>query len=136
MMTDVLEDLVDKELKKIIWQLCNGVTAGIDPISQSKLQTSDREDVVDCMVKQYPDDAGKIAVQALRNMKQNELAKRLDLKLQEGITLDCFKISYFLYRLYIYIVVIFLNNNDIRIHKMLLDYLNRYIFVNVNILCL
>ncbi len=102
MMTDVLEDLVDKELKKFIWQLCNGVTAGIDPISQSKLQTSDREDVVDCMVKQYPDDAGKIAVQALRNMKQNELAKRLDLKLQEGITLDCFKISYFLYILYIY----------------------------------
>ncbi|KAF4118083.1 caspase b-like [Onychostoma macrolepis] len=82
-MTDVLEDLVDKELKQFIWQLCNNVTAGIEPIPRAKLQTSDREDVVDCMVKQYPDDAGKIAVQALHNMKQNELAKRLGLKLQE-----------------------------------------------------
>ncbi|XP_058626850.1 caspase b-like [Onychostoma macrolepis] len=84
MMTDVLEDLVDKELKQFIWQLCNNVTAGIEPIPRAKLQTSDREDVVDCMVKQYPDDAVKIAVQALRNMKQNELAKRLELKLQEA----------------------------------------------------
>ncbi|XP_016304294.1 caspase-1-A-like isoform X1 [Sinocyclocheilus anshuiensis] len=82
-MTDVLEDLVDKELKQFIWQLCNGVTAGIEPIPRAKLQTSDREDVVDCMVKQYPDDAGRIAVQALCNMKQNELAKRLELKLHE-----------------------------------------------------
>ncbi len=84
-MTETLEDLVDKELKQFIWQLCNGVTAGIEPIPRAKLQTSDREDVVDCMVKQYPDDSGKITVQALRNMKQNELAKRLELKLQEGI---------------------------------------------------
>uniref|UniRef100_A0A8C1L4R5 Caspase b n=1 Tax=Cyprinus carpio TaxID=7962 RepID=A0A8C1L4R5_CYPCA len=82
-MTDVLEDLLDKELKQFIWQLWNGVTAGTEPIPRAKLQTSDREDVVDCMVKQYPDDAGKIAVQALRNMKQNELARRLELKLQE-----------------------------------------------------
>ncbi|KAF4118081.1 hypothetical protein G5714_000132 [Onychostoma macrolepis] len=50
MMTDVLEDLVDKELKQFIWQLCNNVTAGIEPIPRAKLQTSDREDVVDCMV--------------------------------------------------------------------------------------
>ncbi len=55
-MTETLEDLVDKELKQFIWQLCNGVTAGIEPIPRAKLQTSDREDVVDCMVKQYPDD--------------------------------------------------------------------------------
>ncbi|XP_042573169.1 caspase b-like [Cyprinus carpio] len=82
-MNDVLEDLLDKELKQFIWQLWNGVTAGTEPIPRAKLQTSDREDVVDCMVKQYPDDAGKIAVQALRNMKQNELARRLELKLQE-----------------------------------------------------
>uniref|UniRef100_A0A8C1EDB7 Caspase a n=1 Tax=Cyprinus carpio carpio TaxID=630221 RepID=A0A8C1EDB7_CYPCA len=82
-MTDVLEDLVDKELRQFIWQLWNGVTAGTEPIPRAKLQTSDREDVVDCMVKQYPDDAGKIAVQALHNMKQNELARRLELKLQE-----------------------------------------------------
>ncbi|XP_043117589.1 caspase b-like [Puntigrus tetrazona] len=83
-MTETLEDLVDKELKQFIWQLCNGVTAGLEPIPRAKLQTSDREDVVDCVVKHYPDDAGKITVQALRNMKQNELAKRLQIKLQEG----------------------------------------------------
>uniref|UniRef100_A0A672LGV4 Caspase-1-A-like n=1 Tax=Sinocyclocheilus grahami TaxID=75366 RepID=A0A672LGV4_SINGR len=41
-MTDVLEDLVDKELKQFIWQLCNGVTAGIEPIPRAKLQTSER----------------------------------------------------------------------------------------------
>ncbi|XP_016113232.1 caspase-1-A-like isoform X2 [Sinocyclocheilus grahami] len=81
--TEVLEDLVDKELKQFIWQLCNGVTPDTEPISRAKLQTSDREVVVDCVVTQYSDNAGKIAVQALRNMKQNELAKRLELKLQE-----------------------------------------------------
>ncbi|XP_016374880.1 caspase-1-A-like [Sinocyclocheilus rhinocerous] len=82
-MTEVLEDLVDKELKQFIWQLCNGVTPDTEPISRAKLQTSDREEVVDCIVKQYSGNAGKITVQALRNMKQNELAKRLELKLQE-----------------------------------------------------
>lgn len=82
-MTEALEDLVDKELKQFIWQLCNRVTPDFEPISRAKLQTSDREDVVDCMVKQYDDDAGKIAVQALRNMKQNELAKQLELKLKK-----------------------------------------------------
>ncbi|XP_073697595.1 caspase b-like isoform X1 [Garra rufa] len=82
-MTETLEDLVDKELKQFIWQLSNGVKPGTAPIPRAKLQTSDREDVVDCMVKQYPDDAGEIAVQALRNMKQNELGQRLELKLKE-----------------------------------------------------
>ncbi|KAL1281423.1 hypothetical protein QQF64_000226 [Cirrhinus molitorella] len=84
-MTEALEDLVDEELKQFIRQLCNGVKPDIEPISQAMFQTSEREDVVDCMVQQYPDDAGEIAVQALRNMKQYELAQRLELKLQEGI---------------------------------------------------
>ncbi|KAK2909480.1 hypothetical protein Q8A67_005317 [Cirrhinus molitorella] len=84
-MTEALEDLVDEELKQFIRQLCNGVKPDIEPISQAMFQTSEREDVVDCMVQQYPDDAGEIAVQALRNMKQYVLAQRLELKLQEGI---------------------------------------------------
>ncbi|KAL1281471.1 hypothetical protein QQF64_000274 [Cirrhinus molitorella] len=82
-MTEALEDLVDEELKQFIRQLCSGVKPDIEPISQAKFQTSEREDVVDCMLQQYPEDAGEIAVQALRNMEQNELAQRLELKLQE-----------------------------------------------------
>lgn len=41
-------------------------------------------DVVDCMVQQYSEDAGRIAVQVLCNIKQNDLAHRLKLKLKEG----------------------------------------------------
>nr|ANZ23015.1 caspase 1B [Carassius auratus] len=81
-MTEALEHLVDKELKQFIWHLCNGVIQGTDPIPKAKLQNPEREDVVDCMVQYYDDDAGKIAVQALRKMKQNELAKKLELKLK------------------------------------------------------
>ncbi|XP_059407695.1 caspase b-like [Carassius carassius] len=81
-MTEALEHLVDKELKQFIWHLCNGVIQGTDPIPKAKLQNPEREDVVDCMVQHYDDDAGKIAVQALRKMKQNELAKKLELKLK------------------------------------------------------
>lgn len=36
-----------------------------------------------CMI-QYSDDAGKITVQVLRNITQNYLAHRLELKLKEG----------------------------------------------------
>ncbi|KAL1281436.1 hypothetical protein QQF64_000239 [Cirrhinus molitorella] len=80
-MTEELKNLVDSELKVFIWQLSKGVKPGIEPIPKADLQNLTREDVVDCMVKHYCDDAGKIAVQALRNMKQNNLAKQLELKL-------------------------------------------------------
>ncbi|RXN24188.1 caspase b [Labeo rohita] len=83
LMLDALEELVKAELKVFIWHLCNGVAAGVERIPPGKLEEATRSDVVDCMVKQYSDDAGKITVQVLRNIKQNDLAKRLELKFQE-----------------------------------------------------
>ncbi|XP_016418140.1 caspase-1-B-like [Sinocyclocheilus rhinocerous] len=80
---EALKELKKAELKEFIWHLCNGVAADIEPIPRGNLEEADRQDVVDCMVEQYSDDAGKITVQVLRNIKQNNLANHLESKLQE-----------------------------------------------------
>ncbi|KAK2909478.1 hypothetical protein Q8A67_005315 [Cirrhinus molitorella] len=81
--SEALKNLVDSELKEFIWHLSNGVTKAIDPIPKAELQNLSHGGVADMIVKYYPDNAGEIAVQALRNMKQNNLAKKLDLKLKK-----------------------------------------------------
>ncbi|XP_056310864.1 caspase b-like isoform X2 [Danio aesculapii] len=78
LVTDVLEDLVESELKQFTRQLWIGVKPDVDPIPRGKLEKADRQDVVDSMVQHYSEDAGKITVQALRKIKQNERAKRLE----------------------------------------------------------
>nr|QEJ65894.1 NLR family pyrin domain containing 3 [Danio rerio] len=83
LMTDMLEELVEAELKQFTRQLWMGVKPGVDPIPRGKLENKDRQDVVDCMVQHYSKDAGKIAVQALRSIKQNERADRLELNLRK-----------------------------------------------------
>ncbi|XP_067259164.1 caspase b [Chanodichthys erythropterus] len=77
---DVLNDLLEKELKEFKWHLWN-----VDnPIPRGKLEKADYIDVVDLMVQHYgTSDAGKIAVRVLQSIKQNELAKQLKGKLQE-----------------------------------------------------
>ncbi|XP_077054460.1 caspase b-like [Siphateles boraxobius] len=82
LMNDALEDLVDADLKNFKWCLMNGLVPDIEPIPQSKLEKADRTDVVDRMVEKYSDQAGNITVQALRKIKQNNLAKTLESKLQ------------------------------------------------------
>ncbi|XP_067260828.1 caspase b-like [Chanodichthys erythropterus] len=77
---DVLNDLLEKELKEFKWHLWNGD----NPIPRGKLEKADYSDVVDLMVQHYgTSDAGKIAVRVLQSIKQNELAKQLKGKLQE-----------------------------------------------------
>lgn len=83
-MTEALEELVETDLQELKQHLWSGVTSDISPIPREKLEKSDCMDVVDCMVQQYSEDAGRIAVLVLHNIKQNDLAHRLELKLQEG----------------------------------------------------
>lgn len=83
-MLEALQELKKAELKEFIWYLGIGVAEDIEPIPPGRLEEADRQDVVDCMVKQYSDNAGKITVQVLRNIKQNNLANRLESKLREG----------------------------------------------------
>ncbi|NP_001139064.1 caspase b, like [Danio rerio] len=83
LITDVLEELVESELKEFKRQLWMGVKKGVEAIPRGKLENKDRQDVVDYMVQHYSMDAGKIAVQALRSIKQNERANRLESKLLE-----------------------------------------------------
>nr|AAG45230.1 Caspy2 [Danio rerio] len=78
LLSDVLEDLVEAELKQFTRQLWIGVKPGVEPIPRGKLENKDRQDVVDSMVQQYSEDAGTITVQTLRKIKQNERAKRLE----------------------------------------------------------
>uniref|UniRef100_A0A673KJR3 Caspase-1-B-like n=1 Tax=Sinocyclocheilus rhinocerous TaxID=307959 RepID=A0A673KJR3_9TELE len=97
---EALKELKKAELKEFIWHLCNGVAADIEPIPRGNLEEADRQDVVDCMVEQYSDDAGKITVQVLRNIKQNNLANHLESKLQEGVCV-CVCVNIYIY-IYIY----------------------------------
>lgn len=84
LMIDALEDLVDDDLKAFKWHLSSGMRPDIEPIPKGRLQKADAHDVVDCMVQKYSDEAGKVAIIALQKINQNDLAKRLDLKLQKG----------------------------------------------------
>ncbi|TRY92149.1 hypothetical protein DNTS_031457 [Danionella cerebrum] len=81
-LTETLEDLVEREFKQFKWHLQNGVRADIEAISRGKLEKADRQDTVDLMVQYYDQSAGNITVQVLRTMKQNNLAKELEKKLQ------------------------------------------------------
>lgn len=81
---DALEEIVNADFKRFIWHLWNGVGSDIEPIRKAKLENADRQDVVDRMVEKYSTNAGTVAVQVLLNINQNSLAKKLDLKLQEG----------------------------------------------------
>jgi len=79
-----LQKLLDEDLDQFIWHLLNPMTEDITPILPAKLQKANRRDVVDCMASQYSTDAGNIAVQVLRCMEKNDLASKLEGKLQEG----------------------------------------------------
>ncbi len=82
--SDILEHLLSAEFKKFVWHLWNGVAADIEPIPRASLENADRQDVVDRMVQKYTTNAGTVAVQVLLNINQNDLAKRLEVKLQKG----------------------------------------------------
>ncbi|KAA0721736.1 hypothetical protein E1301_Tti014291 [Triplophysa tibetana] len=78
-----LEDLTGDGMKAFKWRLSNSKDSGIPPIPVSKLENTNRHDVVDVMVQQYGDpDAGTIAVKVLNSMQQNELASKLTGNLQ------------------------------------------------------
>lgn len=80
---ETLEKLKSDDLTEFIWHLENP-TEDIEPIPESKLEKANRQKVVDLMVRQYTDEAGNIAVKVLRDMKQNDLASKLERKLQGG----------------------------------------------------
>lgn len=81
---DTLDQIVSADLKRFIWHLWNGVGHDIDPIPRALLENVDRQDLVDIMVQRYTTNAGTVAVQVLCNINQHDLAKKLDLKLQQG----------------------------------------------------
>ncbi|XP_026109862.1 caspase-1-A-like [Carassius auratus] len=83
-MLDALKELTKEELENFICYLGEDVAEDIEPIPREILDGADRLHVVDCMVNQYSDDAGKITAKVLRLMKQNNLAKLLESKLREG----------------------------------------------------
>lgn len=84
LISEALEQLMSAEFKKFVWHLWNGVSADIEAIPRSALENADRQDVVDRMVQKYSTNAGTVAVQVLLNIHQNDLAKRLDVKLQKA----------------------------------------------------
>ncbi|XP_043102455.1 caspase b-like [Puntigrus tetrazona] len=81
---DVLSELLDAEFKEFKWRLSDHGTLDSSSIARGKLEHANRHEVVDLIVQQYTgSDAGRIAIRALRQIKQNELADQLKAKLQE-----------------------------------------------------
>ncbi|XP_066516615.1 caspase b-like isoform X2 [Hoplias malabaricus] len=79
-----LDELLDDEFKRFKWYLTEGKLQGINPIAKSKLENVKQIKVVSLMEEQYgSSDAGKIAVRILREMQQNNLAKKLEENLRE-----------------------------------------------------
>ncbi|KAL7845202.1 hypothetical protein AOLI_G00233940 [Acnodon oligacanthus] len=76
-----LYELKEKEFEKFKWYMTRGVAKGFDHIPEGKLENTTREDVVTLMKSKYLSDMGKIAVQILRQMQQNDLAEKLEEKL-------------------------------------------------------
>lgn len=83
MIFETLQNLKSDDFTEFSWHLENP-TEGFEPIPEAKLENATRQKVVDLMVQQYTDEAGNIAVQVLRDMKQNDLASDLERKLQGG----------------------------------------------------
>ncbi|XP_043118133.1 caspase b-like isoform X2 [Puntigrus tetrazona] len=79
-----LKDLEKEDLEEFKWHLCTGLADDIERFPKGDLEGADRKAVVSLMVNRYDTDAGKITVQVLRKMSQNNLAKSLELKLLEG----------------------------------------------------
>ncbi|KAL1281431.1 hypothetical protein QQF64_000234 [Cirrhinus molitorella] len=79
---DALSELLEDEFKKFKWHLSSSGTK--DSIARGKLESANRQEVVDLIVQQYKSsDAGTIAVRVLRKIKQNELADQLKRKLKK-----------------------------------------------------
>ncbi|XP_067298524.1 caspase b-like [Pseudorasbora parva] len=80
---DALQELKSADFRRFTWELENGVAEGVARIPASKLEKADHQDVVDLMTQYYTTNAGSIAVLALRNINQNNLAAELEPRLQE-----------------------------------------------------
>lgn len=80
---ETLQNLKSDDFTEFTWHLENP-TEGFEPIPEARLENANRQTVANLMVQQYTDKAGNIAVKVLRVMKQNDLASKLEKKLQEG----------------------------------------------------
>ncbi|XP_057187624.1 caspase b-like isoform X1 [Triplophysa rosa] len=86
---DALQELLESEFEEFKWRLSDGVDSDITSIPRGKLQKANRHEVVDIMVQQYgTSNAGTNAVKALRRIKQNERAKKLEKNLLHVYSMD------------------------------------------------
>lgn len=97
LLLDILEELVDKELRTFQWYLYSDVLEGFPHIPRSRIEGSDREGTVDLLVKTYGyDNAVTVTVDILTRMKLKLWAETLQKKCKEGKTRlksetwDCF----------------------------------------------
>ncbi|XP_030635300.1 apoptosis-associated speck-like protein containing a CARD [Chanos chanos] len=85
LLLNTLEELGKKEFSKFKWYLKEGVSEDFTPIPKGKLEDTETEDVVDLMRDQYgEEDAGRITVLILREMRNNHLAEKLNKNLKVG----------------------------------------------------
>ncbi|XP_060755587.1 caspase b [Neoarius graeffei] len=78
-----LDELFKNEFKKFKWSLMENNVQGFTSIPRGRLENADKQDLVDLMVDQYGDpEAANITVQVLESLGKNDLASKLQRKLQ------------------------------------------------------
>ncbi|XP_036452500.1 NACHT, LRR and PYD domains-containing protein 3-like [Colossoma macropomum] len=86
MLLDILQNLLEEDLKSFQWYLSNGVE-GFTHIPRSQLGKADRHDTVDKMVQSYSyNGAVEITQAILQKINQNQLVEELRTKHKEDIT--------------------------------------------------
>ncbi|XP_047430569.1 NACHT, LRR and PYD domains-containing protein 12-like [Mugil cephalus] len=84
LLLDILEELIDKELRKFQWFLYSNVLEGFQHIPRSRIEGLDREGTVDLVVKTYGyDSAVTVTVDIFTRMKLKLWAEKLQKKYED-----------------------------------------------------
>lgn len=87
LLLDILEELVDKELRTFQWFLYSNILKGFPYIQKSRVDGVDRPGTVDLLVQTYGyDGAVKVTVDVLMRMKLKLWAETLMKKYDAGKT--------------------------------------------------
>ena len=75
---DIMDDLIDDEIKTFKWHLKQEKVDDIEPIKASKLSKAERDDVVDLMVQKYEvAGAVKVTISILKKINRIDLVTKL-----------------------------------------------------------
>ncbi|KAG8014600.1 hypothetical protein GBF38_003148 [Nibea albiflora] len=78
LLVETLDDLVEDDFKKFKWYLTMKIVDDCKPILTSHLEKTSREETVSVLIKNYKNLAVKVTVTALKKMRNNNAAGKLE----------------------------------------------------------